>query len=239
MRRWNVVERTVLGAFLFWSAMGLLFLFLGTTPARAEAWPVPRGLGLFIAACLRHGDPVLLLLAFANAHLLAARRWGAAVARRWALTVLFCAFALETVGVLTGSPFGRYAYTGRFGPQIGSVPLVIPLAWHVVLTHALLLVRARLPFARRRLEAPLAALLCALYDAVLEPFAWKARGYWVWEEGAVPLQNYAAWFVLSLVILRYLAPPRDRLEMPAPPDPRTWIVPGAMLLIFLVGIGRS
>ena len=93
------------------------------------------------------------------------------IARRWGLIVLVCAYGIETFGTITSFPFGDYHYTDRFGPMLGVVPLTIPLAWHVVVTNALFIVRAVTPYASRLAEAALAGLLCTLYDFVLEPFA--------------------------------------------------------------------
>ncbi len=95
------------------------------------------GLRALVAGCLRIGDPILILLAFANTHAHAAREWTPATARRWGLIILVAALGIETAGVMTGLIFGSYRYTDRFGPMLGVVPLTIPLAWHVVVTNAL------------------------------------------------------------------------------------------------------
>lgn len=39
-------------------------------------------------------------------------------------------------------------------------------------------------------------LLSAVFDRTMEPAA-VALGYWSWKNGVIPLQNYAAWFVLA------------------------------------------
>src|SRR5690349_13456769 len=49
--------------------------------------------------------------------------------------VLF-AWLVEFVGHTTGFPFGAYAYTDRLQPQVGGVPLLIPLAWLMMLPSA-------------------------------------------------------------------------------------------------------
>jgi uncharacterized membrane protein len=52
--------------------------------------------------------------------------------RRETLTlagVAIMGFAVEAVGVRTGSPFGQYAYTGVLQPQLLGVPVVMGFAW--------------------------------------------------------------------------------------------------------------
>jgi len=45
-------------------------------------------------------------------------------------------FSAELIGVQTGIPFGRYAYSERLGPGAGGVPLAIACAWVVLLLFA-------------------------------------------------------------------------------------------------------
>ena len=47
----------------------------------------------------------------------------------------------ESVGVATGWPFGRYAYTGTLGPEVLGVPVVVPLAWVMMAWPALVVAR--------------------------------------------------------------------------------------------------
>jgi uncharacterized membrane protein len=232
MKRWHPLEKVLLGAFLFWSGAGLIFTLGRISPDTVAAWGLPSWLAAFIDGCLKTGDPILLILAFANTHLHAARQWTPPLARRWALIVLVAALAIETLGTLTGFPFGAYHYTNRFGPLIGVVPLTIPLAWHVVVTNALFLVRAGMRNSSRLVETGLTGLACTLYDFILEPFATGAKRYWVWDAGTVPAQNYIAWFVLSGLLVWIFAPTASTRF---PRDPRPAILLAMTLLIFLAG----
>jgi uncharacterized membrane protein len=229
---WNFAEKITFAAFLFWVAAGLIFTIKQISPATVAHWPIPGWLVQFVDLCLQYGDPILILLAFANTHLHAARQWSAGIARRWAAIILVCAFGIETFGTITGFPFGDYHYTNRFGPMLGVVPLTIPLAWHVVVTNALFLLRAVAPHVSRLTEAALAGLLCTLYDFVLEPFATTVKHYWIWADGTIPPLNYVAWFVLSGLLVRVFAPTlssRYRL------DPRPALILGLTILIFIAG----
>jgi uncharacterized membrane protein len=237
MKRWTRLEIIFLAAFLFWSACGLIFTLGRITPAEIVDWPVPALVREFVALCVQVGDPILILLAFGNTHLHAARQWSPTPARRWALLVLVAALVVETIGVRTGFPFGAYCYTDRFGPMLGLVPFVIPLAWHVVVTNALFLARRYAPQSSRTVQAMITGLLCAGYDFVLEPFATGAKRYWIWAAGHPPLLNYLAWFVISALLAAFLAPRPARIE--APGDPRPAILLGVTLLIFLAGSWRG
>ena len=95
MRSWNRIEKSLLIAFLLWSGAGLLFTVLQITPhSIGRSSSIPSWLGAFIRFCLEFGDPILILLAFANTHLHAARQWSPAVARRWGAMILVAAFAV-------------------------------------------------------------------------------------------------------------------------------------------------
>jgi len=230
---WNFVEKTALAAFVIWTAAGLIFTIEGISPDTVAHWPVPGWLGQFVDFCLQTGDPILILLAFANTHLHAARQWTPVIARRWGLIVLICAFGIETCGTITGFPFGEYHYIpNQFGPMLGIVPLTIPLAWHVVVTNALFVVRAVAPYASRLTEAALAGLLCMAYDFILEPFATTVKHYWIWTGGTIPPLNYVAWFVLSGLLVRLFAPTlSSRFRL----DPRPVLILSLTILIFVAG----
>ncbi|MEJ0000183.1 MAG: carotenoid biosynthesis protein [Verrucomicrobiota bacterium] len=230
---WTFTERVFFAAFLVWTTAGLVFTVLRLTPASVGAWPLPAWLREFIEGCLLSGDPVLILLAFINTHLHCARQWTGGVARRWAAIVLVAAFLIETFGVKTGLPFGAYQYAaGHFGPMIGLIPAAIPLAWHVVLTNALFLVRAAAPHLSRSVEALAVGLIATIYDVVLEPFATTIKGYWAWTEGTVPPINYVAWFFLGAIIVRLFAPTlSNRFRF----DLRPALILAGTVMIFLAG----
>jgi uncharacterized membrane protein len=231
MRGWNRLEKGFLAAFLFWSTAGLIFTVGHITPDTIARWSIPAWLAQFVRGCLQYGDPILILLAFANTHLHAARQWTPAVARRWGLIVLVISFGVETLGVCTGFPFGAYHYTDKFGPLLGAVPMTIPLAWQVVVTNALFIVRKVAPYLPRPGEAALAAAVCTLYDFILEPFATTVKGYWIWS-GGIPLSNFVSWFVISGLLVWLFAPTASSRYSR---DPRPWLILGITVLIFLAG----
>lgn len=229
---WSFFEGIVFAAFLIWCVPGLLFTLLHVTPASVLKWPFPPGLNQFVAWCLTNGDPILILLAFFSTHLHAARQWSDHVARRWGAIIIVCAFVIETVGTLTGIPFGSYTYTDAFGPRVWMVPFTIPLAWHVIVTNALFLVRAVMPHVSTFVEAILVGLICTAYDFILEPFATTAKHYWNWEGGTVPLMNYISWFALSALLVWFFAPTLSTRHWL---DPRPLLILVITVLIFLAG----
>ncbi len=231
-RTWNRLEKGLFVAFLVWSAAGLIFTLLRISPDSIAHWPMPGWLGHFVDLCLSTGDPILIILAFANTHLHAARQWPARVARRWGLIVLVCSFAVETLGACTGFPFGSYQYTSRFGPLLGVVPATIPLAWYVVVTNSLFIIRAIAPHSSRLAEAAWTGLLCTIYDFILEPFATTVKHYWIWNNNLIPLQNYVAWFVLSGLLAWFFAP---TASLRFPIDSRPRLILCITLLIFAAG----
>jgi uncharacterized membrane protein len=102
----------------------------------------------------------------------------------------------------------------------------------VVVTNALFVVRAVAPYVSRLAETALVGLLSTLYDFILEPFATTVKHYWVWADGTIPPINYAAWFVLSGLLVRLFAPTlSSRFRL----DPRPALILGLMIAIFIAG----
>ncbi len=122
----------------------------------------------------------------------------------------------EAIGVATGFPFGEYAYApDRLGPKLfGLVPLIIPIAWFMVLYPAHETVRRLLDhFERRSMRMPrwlsalaqcaLSAIAMTAWDLSLDP-RMIAAGYWGWRDGGayfgIPLSNFAGWLLTSFAI---------------------------------------
>ena len=121
--------------------------------------------------------------------------------------VLAIPFGSEFLGVLTGFPYGTYAYTSLVGPRVfGMVPVFIFIAWiHIAY---LAIATTTLTFGRSSVWlAPLDGLLAVAWDAMVDPLAARA-GFWSWQaQGGfygVPLSNFAGWF-LVVTLLSVLA----------------------------------
>lgn len=150
----------------------------------------------------------------------------------WAF-ISFISVAFESMGVLTGVIYGSYHYTDLLGFKLFNlVPLLIPIAWFMVLAPALVMsetILADLPlsgFAKNISIAALGALIMTAWDVTMDPIMVKA-GHWVWDvKGAffgIPLQNYWGWWLtsfvalsLSLTLFGKLSTAATRIEQPLP-----------------------
>ncbi len=142
--------------------------------------------------------------------------------RRAALSILAVsafAYAVESVGVATGFPYGTFSYDDALGPKfLGLVPYLLPITYVPLVIGAVAAAWSPGSLAPRVL---LSALLLVWIDAVLDPGA-TALGFWVWPEGGpyygVPLSNFAGWLLsgaVSAALLLFVARPQT------PPPPGT------------------
>lgn len=119
-------------------------------------------------------------------------------------------FLAEAVGVATGAIFGDYTYGPTLGWAWRGVPLIIAFNWVMVVNGAVCIagriVSPVAGFWRTPALVLLAGAIATAFDFLMEPVAIRLD-YWSWTAGAIPLQNYAAWFVLA-VILAALHPRR-------------------------------
>lgn len=118
----------------------------------------------------------------------------------WAAGAYALTFAAEAVGVATGAVFGEYVYGPTLGWQAWDVPVIIAFNWVMVVNGAICIAGRILSLRAepgRRIALPLlAGAIAAAFDWVMEPVAIRLD-YWTWAGGSIPLQNYAAWFVLA------------------------------------------
>ncbi|APA97393.1 hypothetical protein NS506_03341 [Nocardia seriolae] len=143
----------------------------------------------------------------------------AAVTRgvRWAagLLVIVSGIGLgaEVLGTATGFPFGCYEYaSGRLGPEVMGVPLVVALAWTGGLYPVWMVagmvsrgVRGRIsPVAGR---VVLTAAGAVGWDLFLDP-QMVADGQWSWRSTVaglpglerIPVTNYVGWFGVAVAM---------------------------------------
>ncbi len=117
----------------------------------------------------------------------------------WATGVIIISFTIELIGVKTGAIFGSYNYGTTLSPQIASVPVAIGFAWLCMLMTSVAVVQKidrRFELRNDFIRATAISALMVLFDAVMEPAATRL-GYWTWQNDTIPLQNYAAWFIIS------------------------------------------
>jgi len=114
----------------------------------------------------------------------------------WAVVTYIITFSLEVIGVKTGLIFGAYWYGETLGVKFLNVPLIIGFNWIMIILGAIILSEK---FITNKIMVSLsAAILATLFDVFLEPTAIRF-GYWNWSDISVPIQNYVAWFFISLL----------------------------------------
>ena len=136
-------------------------------------------------------------------------------------------WVVEYFGQASGFPFGSYHYTPLLQPQLAGVPVLIPLAWLMMMPPAwavaLVIVGAQPGWRARLMRAAVAALAFTAWDLFLDPqmVAWNA---WVWAEpGAyfgIPLLNFAGWLLVAFCVSLLLAP--------------DWLPPAPLLMIYAI-----
>ncbi len=126
-------------------------------------------------------------------------------------------WAIEFLGSATGFPFGDYSYTQSMQPQLGGVPVIIPLAWAMMLIPAwavsqviLQPYHSRLGRAYPIIFAALSGLAFTAWDLYLDP-QMVARGLWEWDSTTggyfgIPWSNYLGWWVSSTLLTLLLRP---------------------------------
>jgi putative membrane protein len=126
-------------------------------------------------------------------------------------------WAYEQFGVATGFVYGPYHYTDYLGAKLGHVPLLIPLAWFMMVYPSYVI--ANLAIQRRATGTPVGAValvrlafagavVVTVWDLVIDPIlSGPTIRAWVWEAGgpyfSIPIHNYAGWLLTTFTV--YLA----------------------------------
>lgn len=177
----------------------------------------------------------VVLLSAGTALLHAAVTRGVRYALGFAVIVSGTGWCAEAVGTATGIPFGAYDYaTGRLGPALLEVPLVVPLAWTGGL-YPIWVVAGLL--CRRAGPRIIATATGAVgWDLFLDP-QMVADGQWHWHRAdaglpgleAIPWTNYLGWFLVAAVMAAALTgwerttPPSGRITVPVLMFLWTWL----------------
>jgi len=118
-------------------------------------------------------------------------------------------FLMEEIGVKTGLIYGAYHYSDMLGARMGHVPIIIPLAWFMMIYPSWMVARALLrgidtdTLTGVTALATISAFVMTAWDAVMDPGMAHA-GNWVWEHGGayfgVPRKNYLGWLLTTFIV---------------------------------------
>ena len=154
----------------------------------------------------------LILLLFSLTHAL--------YALGWRNTLVFFALSgviswtFEQVGVATGAIFGPYHYTDVLGVKLGHVPLLIPLAWFMMIYPSYVIanliaddqpIGSRGSFKHIVWLSFLSAAVMTAWDLVVDPLlSGPNMQAWIWEQGGpyfgIPIQNYLGWMLTTFTV---------------------------------------
>lgn len=110
--------------------------------------------------------------------------------------VFIAAFLLELIGISTGFPFGEYHYLDNLGPKLLGTPVIIGINWLVMALISRRVVEQK--FSHPILVAWLTGFLMTTIDVLIEPIC-ERLGYWKWEAGFAPIQNFIAWWFFGSI----------------------------------------
>jgi putative membrane protein len=154
----------------------------------------------------------LILVLFSLTHALYALGWRHTLV--FFATSAVISWAFEQVGVATGAIYGPYHYTDFLGVKLGHVPLLIPLAWFMMIypsyVIANLIADDRPIGSRGSLQhivwlSFLSAAVMTAWDLVVDPvLSGPNIQAWIWEQGGpyfgIPIQNYIGWMLTTFTV---------------------------------------
>jgi uncharacterized membrane protein len=180
-------------------------------PLFAELPRIPGGIGI----------KTLFMMLFSIFH--------AAYVLGWRHTLLFfgitvaVSWSYEHVGVETGLIYGAYHYTDALGLKLGHVPIIIPIAWFMMIYPSYII--ANLIGSGRQMMTRdkknnnnnpitlvqilwlsfLSAVIMTAWDLVVDPYlSGPTERAWIWEDGGqyfgVPLHNFGGWLLTTFTI---------------------------------------
>lgn len=203
--------------FLLGLAITFLALFIYSSiirpllePLFAELPRIPGGIGI----------KTLFMMLFSIFH--------AAYVLGWRHTLLFfgitvaVSWSYEHVGVETGLIYGAYHYTDALGLKLGHVPIIIPIAWFMMIYPSYIIAnligsgRQMMTRDKKNNNNPitlvqilwlsfLSAVIMTAWDLVVDPYlSGPTERAWIWEDGGqyfgVPLHNFGGWLLTTFTI---------------------------------------
>jgi uncharacterized membrane protein len=143
----------------------------------------------------------------------------------------------ESLGVLTGFPYGHYYFTGLMGPKFFVVPVFLGLAYvgmaYLSWTLARIILKGiqSTPIGSHVITVPLlAAFIMVAWDLSMDPIWSTVLHAWIWQHGGlcfgVPVSNFFGWYLVVYVIYQLFALYlRNRPINPKPLPSDYWHLP--------------
>jgi putative membrane protein len=123
------------------------------------------------------------------------------------ITAVGMAWGWEQLGIRTGFPFGAYHYSDVLGWKLLGVPIVVPLAYFMMVFPSDLITNlmvdgepvttARSTWFRLGVCALITAMVMTAWDLTEDPLMADQLKAWIWENPGpyfnIPLRNYWGW----------------------------------------------
>jgi uncharacterized membrane protein len=112
--------------------------------------------------------------------------------------VFISGFLIELAGVRSGAIFGHYWYGETLGLKLFGIPLIIGVNW------VMLMYLAGVLSNHSRGNIFVKSLIGGIFPVALDILIEQKAQYfdfWLWLDGYIPLQNYIAWYLISVVFL--------------------------------------
>jgi putative membrane protein len=167
----------------------------------------------------QYPEALLLVVGVATSLASLARQLPAQNVLLVAVAIAVLGGAVQTLGALTGIPFGPFVFGERLGPRLfHPLPWAAPLIWVVAAFNSRGVARLILrPWRKMRSYGfwliGVTAVVLALFDLGLEPFAVRVRQYWIWNPTKIPIDyygapavNFLAWAVVAVLMLAFVTP---------------------------------
>ena len=186
----------IYGLIALWAlSMITLPIFMWTIGDKAIVW------GINVTTCLQAVAAVATL----------ATQWKQRRILLTVGTVVLITLLAEALGTATGFPFGRYHYTEVLQPQLLNVPVIITIAWLMMLPSAWTVGHLLTGRTSGWQFVLASAIAMTAWDFFLDPqmVNW---GLWEWQNPGnityfgIPWVNYAGWMLTSAVVTALVRP---------------------------------
>ena len=158
------------------------------------------------------GIKTILMMSFSLIHAWYVLGWKRAL-MFFAITAIV-SWGYEQVGVETGTVYGKYHYTDVLGTKLGQVPIIIPIAWFMMIYPSFIIANIIISRSISKNQnkvsqiiwlSIISAIVMTAWDLVIDPYlSGPTQKAWIWEsEGqyfGVPLQNFAGWISTTFTI---------------------------------------